>query len=93
MTIADKKIKGELATLKPTNKALSTKLVASETQAKELKEQLEFEVVSFKEFSAKSLLLEKKVSSVTKVHIDDSVKLTPTLLRVRLKKVTKQVDL
>ena len=50
MTIADKKIKGKLATLKCTNKALSTRLVAAETKAKELKEQLEFEVASLKGF-------------------------------------------
>ena len=93
MPIADKKIKGELATLKRTNKALSIKLVAAETKAEELKEQLEFEVVSLKDVSAKRILLKKKVSSVAKVLINNSVKLTLTQLKARLKKATKQVDL
>ena len=93
MTIADKKIKGDLANLKCTNKVLSTRLVATETKVEELKEQLKFEVASVKEVSAKCLLLEKKVSSVAKARINDSVKLMPTLLKARLKKATKQVDL
>ena len=88
MTIADKKIKGDLANLKCTNKVLSTRLVATETKVEELKEQLKFEVASVKEVSAKCLLLEKKVSSVAKVCINHNVKLTPTKMKARLKKVT-----
>ena len=86
-------MKAAVAAHKRTNKALLARLIAAERKAEELEEQLQFEVSSSKEVAAKRISLEKKISSIAKIPMDDGVKLTPTQLKDRLKKATKQVEL
>jgi hypothetical protein len=86
-------MKAAVAAHKRTNKALLARLIAAERKVEELEEQHQFEVLSSKEVAAKSISLEKKISAMAKIMMDNGVKLTPTQLKDRLKKATKQVDL
>ena len=90
MVVSEKVMKVEIATHKRTNKALSTRLIAAERKAKELKEELQFEVASSKEVVAKRISLEQRVNLIAKVLMEDGVKLTPSQLKACLKKATKQ---
>jgi len=78
--LLEKKIKAAVAAHKCTNKALLARLIAAKRKVEEFEEQHQFEVLSSKEVAVKSISLEKKISAIAKILMNNGVKLMPTQL-------------